>query len=110
MLKGKIALVTGSTGGIGEAFARAFAAEGCNVMMNGLGDAAAIEKLRASIAQEHGVKVAYHGADVGVPADIEAMIRETEKQFGGVDILSTTLWYGTTTRSRISRPTNGIAR
>ncbi len=86
-LKGKTALVTGSTGGIGEAFARAFAAEGCQVMMNGMGDAAAIEKLRASIATEYGVKIAYHGADVGVPADIEAMVRETEKQLGPVDIL-----------------------
>lgn len=87
MLKGKTALVTGSTGGIGEAFARAFAAQGCNVMMNGMGDAAAIEKLRASIAREHGVTVAYHDADVGVPAEIAAMVRETERQFGGVDIL-----------------------
>jgi len=87
MLKGKTALITGSTGGIGEAFARAFAAQGCNVMMNGLGEPAAIEKLRASIAREHGVNVAYHGADVGVPAEIEAMVRETERRFGGVDIL-----------------------
>jgi 3-hydroxybutyrate dehydrogenase len=87
MLKGKTALVTGSTGGIGEAFARAFAAQGCNVMMNGMGEAAAIEKLRASIAREHGVKVAFHDADVGVPTQIEAMVRETERQFGGVDIL-----------------------
>ncbi|MEQ1776882.1 MAG: 3-hydroxybutyrate dehydrogenase, partial [Burkholderiales bacterium] len=86
-LKGKTALVTGSTGGIGEAFARAFAAEGCNVMMNGLGEPAAIEKLRAAIAQEHGVKVAYHGADVGKSAEIEAMVRDTEKQLGPVDIL-----------------------
>jgi 3-hydroxybutyrate dehydrogenase len=82
MLKGKTALVTGSTGGIGEAFAR-----GCNVMMNGLGEPAAIEKLRASIAAEHGVKVAYHGADVGVPSQIEDMVRATEKQLGPVDIL-----------------------
>lgn len=86
-LKGKTALVTGSTGGIGEAFARAFAAQGCNVMMNGLGEPAAIEKLRAAIAKEHGVKVAYHGADVGVPSEIESMVREAERQFGGVDIL-----------------------
>jgi 3-hydroxybutyrate dehydrogenase len=87
MLKGKTALVTGSTGGIGEAFARAFAAEGCNVMMNGMGEPAAIEKLRASITAEHGVKVAFHGADVGVPSEIEALVRETEKQLGPVDIL-----------------------
>ncbi|MBM3341862.1 MAG: SDR family NAD(P)-dependent oxidoreductase [Betaproteobacteria bacterium] len=87
MLKGKTALITGSTGGIGEAFARAFAAEGCNVMMNGLGEPAAIEKLRGSIAQEHGVKVAYHGADVGVPSQIEDLVRETEAKLGPVDIL-----------------------
>ncbi len=86
-LRGKTALVTGSTGGIGEAFARAFAAEGCNMMMNGLGEPAAIEKLRASIAAEHGVKVAYHGADVGNAADIADMVRETEAQLGPVDIL-----------------------
>src|SRR5262245_40742931 len=87
MLKGKTALVTGSTGGIGEAFARAFAAQGCRVMMNGLGEAAAIERLRAGIAKEHGVEVAFHGADVGVPAEIEAMVRETERRFGAVDVL-----------------------
>ena len=86
-LKGKTALVTGATGGIGEAFARALAAQGCAVMMNGKGEAAAIEKLRAAIAGEHGVKVAYHDADVGVPSEIEAMVRETERRFGGVDIL-----------------------
>ena len=87
MLKGKTALVTGSTGGIGEAFARAFAAQGCKVMMNGFGEPAAIEKLRAGIAKEHGTEVDHHGADVGVPSEIEALIRETERRFGQVDIL-----------------------
>jgi len=86
-LKGKTALVTGSTGGIGEAFARAFAAEGCNVMLNGFGDAAQIERLRASIAAEHRVKVAYHDADVGVPKRIEDLVQATETQLGPVDIL-----------------------
>jgi 3-hydroxybutyrate dehydrogenase len=86
-LKGKTALVTGSTGGIGEAFARAFAAQGCNVMLNGLGDAAQIERLRAAIAAEHGVKVAYHDADVGVAAHIEDLVRATESRLGPVDIL-----------------------
>ena len=87
MLKGKTALVTGSTGGIGEAFARAFAAHGCNVMMNGLGEPDAIETLRASIAKEHGAEVAFHGADVGVPAEIESMVGEAERRFGHIDIL-----------------------
>lgn len=87
MLKGRTALVTGSTGGIGEAFARAFAAEGCNVMLNGLGDVDAIERLRTSIAAEHGVKVGYHGADVGVPAQIEDLVRATEREIGPVDVL-----------------------
>src|SRR5262245_39885833 len=86
-LQGKTALVTGSTGGIGEAFARAFAAEGCNVMLNGLGDAAQIERLRASIAAEHGIKVAFHDADVGVPARVEDLVRAAERQLGPIDIL-----------------------
>jgi 3-hydroxybutyrate dehydrogenase len=87
MLKGRTALVTGSTGGIGEAFVRAFAAQGCNVMMNGFGEPAEIEALRASIAKEHGVEVAYHGADVGVPDEIAAMVGEADRRFGHVDIL-----------------------
>jgi len=87
VLKGKTALVTGSTGGIGEAFARAFAAEGCNVMLSGFGDGAQVERLRASIAAEHGVKVGYHDADVGVPSRIEDLVRATERQLGPVDIL-----------------------
>jgi len=87
MLKGKTALITGSTGGIGEAFARAFAANGCNVMMNGLGEPGAIESLRAAIAKAHGVEVAYHDADVGMPAQIEDMVRTAERRFGRIDIV-----------------------
>jgi 3-hydroxybutyrate dehydrogenase len=87
MLKGRTALVTGSTGGIGEAFARTFAANGCNVMLNGFGDPAEIETLRASIATDHGVDVAHHSADVGIPVEIEAMVREAERRFGHVDIV-----------------------
>jgi 3-hydroxybutyrate dehydrogenase len=86
-VKGRTALVTGSTGGIGEAFARAFAASGCNVMMNGFGEPGSIELLRASSAKEHGVEVAYLGADVGVPVEIVAMVRVAERRFGHVDIL-----------------------
>ena len=85
-LKGRTALVTGSTGGIGEAFARAFADAGCNVMLNGFGEPAAIEKLRASLEGKGG-KVAYHPADVGKPEEIAAMMSDARSRFGGIDIL-----------------------
>ena len=86
-LKNKTALVTGSTGGIGEAFARALAAAGCNVVVNGLGQQDDIEKLRADIAREHGVEVVYDAADVGKPEEIEKMMSAAQSRFGGVDIL-----------------------
>ena len=85
-LKGKTALVTGATGGIGEAFARAFAAEGCNIVFNGLGKPADIEKLRAEIGKG-GIEVLYHPADVGNPAEVEAMIGIALKRFGAIDVL-----------------------
>lgn len=84
---GKTAVVTGSTSGIGLAIARAFAKEGCNVMINGFGDAAAIEAERAAIEKEFGVKALYDGADMSKPAEIAAMIHNAEKTFGAVDIL-----------------------
>jgi 3-hydroxybutyrate dehydrogenase len=86
-LKGKVALVTGSTSGIGLAVAHAFAAEGCHVMLNGFGDAAAIEKLRLDMEKKHGVKVAYNGADMSKPAQIAELVTKTQSAFGGVDIL-----------------------
>jgi 3-hydroxybutyrate dehydrogenase len=86
-LKGKSAIVTGSTSGIGQAIAETFAAEGCNVMLNGFGDAAAIEKLRADMAKRCGVNVAYHGADMSKPAQIADMVTKTNAAFGSVDIL-----------------------
>ena len=86
-LKGKVALVTGSTSGIGLGIARAFAAEGADVMLNGFGDAAAIETLRAGLAKEFGIRVAYNGADMSKPSEIAAMGAEAEKTMGGIDIL-----------------------
>src|SRR5947209_3961136 len=87
MLKGKSAVVTGSTSGIGLAIARAFAKEGCNLTLNGFGDKAAIEKERAGIESEFGVKAIYSGADMTKPAEIAEMIATTEKTFGAVDVL-----------------------
>ena len=82
-LKGKTALVTGSTSGIGLAMAVALAKQGANIMMNGFGEKdAAIATVKAC-----GVEVDYHGADMSKPAEIEAMIAATEKRFGALDIL-----------------------
>jgi 3-hydroxybutyrate dehydrogenase len=87
MLKGKNALVTGSTSGIGLGYARALAEQGANVTINGFGDAAAIEKERASIEKDFGVKAAYSPADMTKPAEIADMVHAAEKAFGSVDIL-----------------------
>jgi 3-hydroxybutyrate dehydrogenase len=82
-LKGKTALVTGSTSGIGLGIAKALAAQGANIMMNGFGEKdAAIAEVKAL-----GVEVDYHGADMSQPGEIDAMMQAAEKRFGGVDIL-----------------------
>jgi 3-hydroxybutyrate dehydrogenase len=87
MLKGKNAVVTGSTSGIGEAIARALAAQGANVMLNGFGDAAAIEKLRAEIAEKNKVTVLYNPADLSKGEDCAALVRDAEVRLGSIDIL-----------------------
>jgi 3-hydroxybutyrate dehydrogenase len=87
MLKGKTALVTGSTSGIGLGIAQRLAAEGANIVLNGFGEAADIEKLRKQIASEYGVKVAYDGADMTRPDSIAAMMQKAIAEFGAVDVL-----------------------
>lgn len=81
------AVVTGSTSGIGQAIAEALAAAGAKVMLNGFGDAAAIEAQRRHLAQTHGVEVAYDPADMTRSEEIAAMVRRAEREFGAVDIL-----------------------
>ncbi|PVE21442.1 3-hydroxybutyrate dehydrogenase [Microvirga sp. KLBC 81] len=83
----KSAVVTGSTGGIGLAIARALAKEGANVVINGLGDAAEIEKTRAAIESEFGVKAVYSPANMLKADEIADMIHQAEKTLGSVDIL-----------------------
>jgi 3-hydroxybutyrate dehydrogenase len=83
----KVAIVTGSTSGIGLGVAEALAAAGCDVMLNGLGDAAEIEAHRARIAGETGAAVAYDGADMAKPDEIEALVTATEARFGRIDIV-----------------------
>src|SRR3954467_7557924 len=87
MLKGKNAVVTGSTSGIGLGIARAFAKDGANVVINGFGPADEIEKERAGIEKDFGVKALYSGADMTKPAEVAAMIKLAETQLGSCDIL-----------------------
>jgi 3-hydroxybutyrate dehydrogenase len=87
MLKGKSALVTGSTSGIGLAIARALAGQGADITINGFGDAAAIEKERSGIEKEFGVKAAYSAADMTKPDEIADMVHTAEKSFGSLDVL-----------------------
>ena len=86
-LKSRNAVVTGSTSGIGLAIARALAAEGAGVMINGFGEAGAIETERMNIEKDFGVRCFYNGADMTKPAEIAAMIGDAEARLGSVDIL-----------------------
>ena len=83
MLKGKTALVTGSTSGIGLGVALSLAKEGANIVLNGFGE---VDGPKAQV-EALGVKVGYHGADMSKPAEIEAMMAYAAAEFGGVDIL-----------------------
>jgi len=86
-LKGKAAVVTGSTSGIGLGIAEALAGAGANIMLNGFGDAAAIAKLREEMAARFSVRVSYNGADMSKPDEIRALIAAAEKELGSVDVL-----------------------
>ncbi|MBE0705114.1 MAG: 3-hydroxybutyrate dehydrogenase, partial [Afipia sp.] len=86
-LAGKAAVITGSTSGIGLAYARALAKAGANIVLNGMGEPADIEKERSGIEREFGVKAVHSPADMTKPAEIEQMIALGEKTFGSVDIL-----------------------
>ncbi|CAH2599972.1 D-beta-hydroxybutyrate dehydrogenase [Rhodovastum atsumiense] len=85
-LKGRIALVTGSTSGIGLGIARALAAEGADIVLNGFGALDEIEAVKVEIAAK-GVRVAYHGADISRPDQVAGMVEQTQAEFGGLDIL-----------------------
>src|SRR5258706_8459813 len=86
-LKGKVAVVTGSTSGIGLGIARALAGEGADIMLNGFGDKAAIESLRKELAAQFKVRVGYDGADLSKAAEVGSLIAHAVAELGGVDIL-----------------------
>src|ERR1019366_1623041 len=79
--------VTGSTSGIGLGVARALAAQGAHVMLNGFGDTEAIEELRAKMAREFSVVVHYDGADLMKPEQVAAIVKRTQHELGGLDVL-----------------------
>ena len=87
MLKDKVALVTGSTSGIGLGIATGLAGQGCRIVLNGFGDAGEIEQIRADMSEKTGVEVIYSGADMSKAGEIEALVSETQEKLGGLDIV-----------------------
>ena len=88
LLNGKVAIVTGSTSGIGLGVARALAEAGANVVLNGFGDAKEIEKTRTTLARDTGVEVAFDGANLAKPAEVAGMVERMDRAFGQIDILA----------------------
>jgi 3-hydroxybutyrate dehydrogenase len=86
-MTGRSAVITGSTSGIGLGIARALAAEGCNVVLNGFGDAAAIADIRAGIEADFGVLARYSNADMTAPKAIQSMMETVIEDWGRIDIL-----------------------
>eukprot|EP01116_Phalansterium_solitarium_P022716 TRINITY_DN7606_c0_g1_i1.p1 TRINITY_DN7606_c0_g1~~TRINITY_DN7606_c0_g1_i1.p1 ORF type:complete len:294 (-),score=81.76 TRINITY_DN7606_c0_g1_i1:120-1001(-) len=86
-LRGKRVLITGSTSGIGLGFAKAFAGEGCAVMLNGLGNASEINAIQAELRSKYNTPVDYHGADMSKQHEVEDMVASTIAKFGGIDVL-----------------------
>ncbi|MCB1588173.1 MAG: 3-hydroxybutyrate dehydrogenase [Xanthomonadales bacterium] len=86
-MRDKVAVITGSTSGIGLGIARQLASAGAHVVLNGFGDAAEIEALRSELAGTHGVQVRYHGADMTQPDQIQALIDHASSELGQVDVL-----------------------
>jgi 3-hydroxybutyrate dehydrogenase len=87
MLKDRVAVVTGSTSGIGLGIARALAAAGADIVLNGFGDAGEIEEIRRQIATAHDVRVAYSGADLSTAAGVRELIDAADRELGRVDVL-----------------------
>lgn len=87
MFKGKSAIVTGSTSGIGLGIAKALASQGVNVMLNGFGDANELKATRAQLESQYGIRALHSGADMAQPKQIQTMVAQAVEIFGGVDIL-----------------------
>src|SRR5215469_16854155 len=87
MLKGKVAIVTGSTSGIGLGIARELARLGADIVLNGFGDAGEIERIRRGIESDYGVRVTYDGADMSKADAVRGLIEKTIERFGRLDIL-----------------------